>query len=48
MLVFLTFWVRGTLPRVRIDQLMELGWKVLLPVGLICVTFVGLIIAILP
>ncbi|MGQ9462596.1 MAG: NADH-quinone oxidoreductase subunit NuoH [Candidatus Fervidibacter sp.] len=47
-IVFLTFWVRGTLPRVRIDQLMELGWKVLFPASLVCVTFVGLLISFLP
>ncbi len=45
-LVFVTIWVRGTLPRVRIDQVMELGWKFLLPVGLLCVTGVGLIVAV--
>jgi NADH-quinone oxidoreductase subunit H len=34
MVIYLLIWIRVTFPRLRADQLMEFGWKVLLPVAL--------------
>jgi NADH-quinone oxidoreductase subunit H len=33
--LFVFIWLRGTLPRIRYDQFMKFGWKVLIPVSLI-------------
>ena len=42
--IFVLMTVRGTLPRVRVDQMLSLGWKVLLPASLAWVMVTGLII----
>ncbi len=39
-------WIRGTLPRIRYDQLMELGWKVLVPAALANIVLTGAFILI--
>ena len=41
-LVFVLVWFRGTLPRLRVDQLMGLAWKFFLPLGLINIVAAGL------
>lgn len=41
--IFLFFWLRGTLPRYRYDQLMSIGWKVLIPLALINIVITSLI-----
>jgi len=38
---FLFIWMRGTLPRLRYDQLMHFGWKVLTPLALVNILLTG-------
>ena len=40
--IFLFIWLRGTLPRLRVDQLMNFAWKFMLPLALINLVNAGL------
>lgn len=42
LLVFVAMWIRWTVPRLRIDQVLDLGWKFLLPVSLLNLLATGL------
>ena len=33
--IFIFFWIRASLPRLRYDQLMNIGWKFLIPIGMV-------------
>jgi NADH-quinone oxidoreductase subunit H len=43
--IFFFMWIRWTIPRFRYDQLMALGWKILLPLSILNIVLTGLIIA---
>jgi len=45
-LVFFFIWVRATFPRVRFDQLMDFGWKLLLPAALANILLTGVILVV--
>ncbi len=42
-MILLNIWIRGTWPRVRVDQLLGFAWKVLLPLSIINIAVVGLV-----
>jgi NADH-quinone oxidoreductase subunit H len=38
--IFIFVWLRGTLPRMRYDQFMAFGWKILIPINLVWILFI--------
>lgn len=42
--VFFMIWLRAALPRVRIDQLLDIGWKRMIPLGLVNILLVALLL----
>jgi NADH-quinone oxidoreductase subunit H len=43
--LFFFIWERGTMPRLRYDQIMKFGWKVLIPLALINLIITGLVVS---
>ena len=41
--LYVFLWVRATLPRYRYDQLMRLGWKVLIPLAIANIVVTGIV-----
>lgn len=44
LVIWVIFWIRGTYPRLRIDQLMSFGWKLLVPLSFINIVITGVVL----
>jgi NADH-quinone oxidoreductase subunit H len=45
--IFFFMWVRWTIPRFRYDQLMDLGWKILIPIAIANIVVTGIVITLI-
>ncbi len=45
---FVYVWIRGTLPRVRVDQILNYNWKFLVPLSLVLIFFVAIVDKLIP
>ena len=44
LVIWVIFWIRGTYPRLRIDQLMSFGWKMLVPLSFLNIVVTGVVL----
>lgn len=44
LMIFVLMWMRWTFPRLRVDHLMEFGWKILLPIGFVNLVATGAVV----
>jgi NADH-quinone oxidoreductase subunit H len=42
--IFFFMWIRWTIPRFRYDQLMNLGWKIFIPLSILNILITGLLV----
>ncbi len=45
--LFVLIWIRATMPRIRYDKLMALGWKVMFPLALLSVLVTAIVVVLI-